>query len=95
MSWISENYEKAAIGGAAVVALALAALIFKNKDAVEEAAVLTPVKPDNDVTVVELPKIKAAQSSLAEEHVITHYDQDGRKVNLFTGVPLFAKTSCA
>lgn len=91
MSWIQDNYEKVAIGGAAVVALGFGAVIFKNKGAIDEATVLPSAKQNKDVGVPGLPAITAAKASLAEEHVITQYDKDGRKVNLFTGVSLFAK----
>lgn len=91
MSWISDNYEKAAIGGAAVVALALAAVIFKNKGAVEEASVLPSFEKNGDVAVLGLPIITETKTSLGNEHIITQPDDEGRKLNLFTGVPLFAK----
>ena len=41
MSWISDNYEKAAIGGAAVVALGCAAIVFSGKGAIDEAVELS------------------------------------------------------
>ncbi|BDS05927.1 hypothetical protein NT6N_09670 [Oceaniferula spumae] len=91
MSWISENYDKVALGGAAVVALAFGAVIFSNKGAIDEAVGVNPVTPNNDVTVPGFAAIEATQTSLSEEHIITQYDLDGRKVNLLTGVALFAK----
>ncbi|MBK1829394.1 hypothetical protein JIN77_01535 [Verrucomicrobiaceae bacterium R5-34] len=91
MSWISENYEKAAIGGAAVVALAFGAVILKNKGAIDEAIVLPSVTPNNDVSVPGSLAIEHAQRSLSEVHEIAVGDLDGRKVDLFTGVPLFSK----
>lgn len=91
MSWISENYEKVAVGGAAVVAIGLGAVIFKNKGAIDEATVLPAASENKDVGVPGLPAITAAKASLETEHAVTQYDKDGRKVNLLTGVPLFAK----
>lgn len=91
MSWISNNYEKAAIGGAAVVALAFAAIVVKNKGAIEEIAVLPTPKENNDTSVLGLLSIEGTRASLSDDHVITQYDLKGRKVNLLTGVALFAK----
>lgn len=91
MSWISDNYEKAAIGGAAVVALAFAAIIVKNKGAIEEVTAIPSATIDDDTGVPGLSAIESTSASLSADHVITHYDLDGRKVDLFTGVPLYAK----
>lgn len=91
MSWFSDNYEKVALGGAAVVALAFGAVAVGNKDAVEESFTLDPVKHIDDVTVPGLPKIEAVKASLTDKHDIPRPDVDGRKVDLMTGVPLFAK----
>ena len=91
MSWISDNYEKVAIGGAAVVAIAFASIIFKNKNLVEEIAVLPSVKPIDETDVAGLPGISAAKVSLANSHIITPPIEDGRELNLFTGVQLFTK----
>ena len=91
MSWFSDNYEKAALGGAAVVALAFGAFIFMNKDAVDESFTLDSVQHDNDVSVPGLPKIKDVEASLGAHHNWPPSDKDGRKVDLMTGVPLFAK----
>ena len=91
MSWISENYEKAAVGGAAIVALAFVGIIVKNKDAIDEATVIAPVKEKKDLSVAGMPAVIATKASLAKAHIITPPDVDGRKVDLMTGVPLFAK----
>jgi len=92
MSWISDNYEKAAIGGAAVIALAFGASIISNKGAVEEAFVRDSVKRNDDVSVPSLPKIKEVEVSLGKVHIHGKpKTKAGREVNLMIGVPLFAK----
>jgi len=91
MSWFSDNYEKVALGGAAVVALALGAVIYSNKDAVEESFTLDSVKPNNNVNVPGLAEMETVKVSLSKKHTIDQPDIDGRKVDLMTGVPLFAK----
>jgi len=92
MSWISDNYEKAAIGGAAVIALAFGASIISNKGAVEEGFGRDSVKRNDDVSVPGLPKIKDVEVSLGKVRVHPKpKTKAGREVNLMTGVPLFAK----
>lgn len=91
MSWLSDNYEKAALSGAAVVALALGAVVISNKDAVEESFNRESVTPDNDVSVPGFVKIAFVRDSLSQTHIIPRPNVDGREVELLTGVPLFAK----
>ena len=91
MSWISDNYEKAAIGGAAVVALGCAAIVFSGKGAIDEAVELTPVTPDNTVAVSGQPAMDFTKTSIAAKHGVIQPVIDERKVDLFTGVPLFAQ----
>lgn len=88
MSWFSENYEKACLGGAAVVAVGLGYLIFKGGD---NAFTTDTVKANNDVSVPGLDLMNRTKKSLAEPHEVHQADVDGRKVNLFTGVALFSK----
>ena len=86
MSWLNENYEKASLGGAVIVALGLGYVVLKGGD---DPYALDPVKPNTDVSVPGLVEIEAIKKSFAEEHVIHHQDMDGRKVDLFTGIALF------
>lgn len=88
MSWLNENYEKALLGGAAVVALGLGYVVFTGN---EDPYTINPVKSNTDVSVPGLPKIEATQKSFEKIHVINEQDIDGRKVDLFTGVALFVK----
>ena len=92
MSWISDNYEKAALGGALIVALAFGASIYSNKDAVEDSFNRDSPKHDNNNSVPGLVKILEVKRSLSEDrHWNAHKAGNGREVNLMTGVPLFAK----
>ena len=91
MSWISDNYEKAAIGGAAIVALGCVAIVFSGKGAIDEAVELTSVTPDNAVAVLGQPAMDFTKTSLTSSRVVTPRNIDGREVDLFTGVPLFAQ----
>ncbi|NWK56269.1 hypothetical protein HW115_11660 [Verrucomicrobiaceae bacterium N1E253] len=92
MSWLSENYEKASLGGAVVVALACGAVVFSNKDAVDEAFAIPTVKRNTDVSVPGLEEIEDVRDSLDDTHVAEPpTTPSGRSVNLMTGVSLFAR----
>ncbi len=91
MSWFSDNYEKAAIGGSLVIALALGYGIYRNMDAVENAFKRDSVRRNDDVSVPGLSKILAVKESLQTKWEIPDKDVDGRKVHLMTGVHLYAK----
>ncbi len=91
MSWLSENYEKAALGGAVVVALALGAVALNNKTGLSEAFTLGSHKKNKETGVPGLSDMQGVKKSLETQHSISQADVDGRKVDLFTGVSLFAK----
>jgi len=91
MSWISDNYEKAVLGGAAVAVLVFGVVAVSNKSAVEEAFTRDSFKHNNNVAVPGFSKIEAIKNSLSANHAIVISDVDGRKVDLMTGVPLYAK----
>ena len=92
MSWFSDNYEKAALGGAAVVAIAFGFIIVSNNGETAEASNRETVNADNDVTVPGLEGIRDAQESLKTVRVWTKpKDPAGREVDLMTGVQLFVK----
>jgi len=91
MSWLSDNYEKAALGGAVIVTLALGAVVFKNKGELAEAFSLDTPKKNLETGVSSLSEMGGAYKSLGEVHEIRQPDVDGRKVDLFTGVHLFSK----
>jgi len=91
MSWISDNYEKAALGGSLVVAIALGAVIFKNMSSVEESFNRDSVQRNDDVSVPGLDPINQVKDSLTTVQIFKQPEENGRKVDLMTGVPLFAK----
>lgn len=93
-SWLSNNYEKAAVGGAAVAAIGLAALGWLKVGGVQEDfSTLTKGEGKNDPAVAEAPLVAKAASSLARKLAWPQGDADGRAVDLFTGVPLFIASS--
>lgn len=90
MSWISENYEKAALGGAAVVALGLGIFGWQNLTSVEEdfGSEAKGVGP-NDPSVKSADQVSTAYSHFDIKREWVQGEDDGRPVDLFTGVPLF------
>ena len=92
MSWISENYEKAAIGVGAVALIGLAYVGLQKAGSVEgdfsgSAAGLTPTKGDPSVAGAD--KVAYAKLSLLRKRELLKGDDKGRAVDWFTGVPLF------
>jgi len=94
MSWISKNYEKAALGGAAVVALGLAWLGWSKMGAVDEDFGLGLRGTGNHATAVKNAELipKARQSMRIDRTWQPESDGD-RLVDLFTGIPLFVASS--
>mgnify|MGYP003575496989 CR=1 FL=1 len=91
MSWFSKNYEKAALGGAAVVALGLAYLGWSKLNGVDtDFATSLKDSGNNNPAVADKDRVSEALSSLGSPRV---WDQgetaNSRPVNLFTGIPLF------
>lgn len=90
MSWFEKNYEKAAIGGAVVATLGLAAFGWFKVNGVPEDF-NRAVKGDGTGT----PEVKSADlvtkavSSSARDLSWVQAEVDGRQVDLFTGIPLF------
>ena len=90
MSWISKNYEKAALGGAAVLALGLAFLGWNKYSGVHDDFGPGPGsggKHDTGVAGAEL--VPQAQQSLKLDHAWHTGIDDERPVDLFTGIALF------
>ena len=94
MSWLSQNYEKAAIGGAAVVALGLAAFGWMKVGSVEENFnVNLSGRGNNDPSVKDADLVPKAMASRAADRSQTQADDEGRMVDFFTGIPLFVASS--
>lgn len=91
MSWISENYEKAALGGAAVIAVGLVAVIWNNHSEAADAYTYTLPSQQKDASVAGLAHIVDTQASFGSVHEIVKPSDNGRPVDLFTSVPIFVK----
>jgi hypothetical protein len=94
MSWFSKNYEKAALGGAAVVALGLAYLGWSKFSGVEEDFG-TVLKGDgkSNPAVVGADLIPKALQSMKIDRTPNQALDGERPVDLFTSIKLFIKNS--
>lgn len=96
MSWISQNYEKAAIGGGLVVAAGLAFLGWSKVNGVDQDFPSTNGGANNsNVSVQGAEQIPEALTSLARKREWSQGESDSRPVDLFTGIPLFVKRDAA
>jgi hypothetical protein len=94
MSWIEKNYEKAALGGAVVVALGLAYFGWSKLASVEEDFQTSLKGTGNNVTAVkDADLINKALASLKLDHSWTPAMDGAYPVELFTGIPLFVSSS--
>ncbi len=92
MSWISKNYEKAAVGTAVLLAAGLAYAGWSKLSSVELDFGSTPVgsKPEqSDPGVKSAGSVAKAKSSFQLKREWTKAKDEGRPVDLFTGVALF------
>ncbi len=92
MSWISENYEKAAIGVGAVAAIGLAYFGWQKTGGVDGdfgAVASGPKASQSDPSVKGEDRVPIAIASFNLERELIKAEDDGRPVDLFTGVPLF------
>ncbi|HSP43374.1 MAG TPA: Amuc_1099 family pilus-like system protein [Luteolibacter sp.] len=94
MSWLSKNYEKAALGGAAVLALGLGYLGWSKLSAVDEdfGAGLRG-SGNNQTAVPAADQIPKALQSLKLDRTWTQSRDGDRPVDLFTGISLFVASS--
>lgn len=94
MSWFSENYEKAALGGAVAVALGLAYVGWSKFGSVEEDFAKSASGPGNNNTAVRnADLIPQGMASLKRPRVWVQGLDGERPVDLFTGIPLFVASS--
>jgi hypothetical protein len=90
MSWISENYEKASLGGAVLIAVGLGFFGWQSLTSVEDEFSDNPRGSGNDNPAIENgDRVAIAISSFEIERDWTKGDYKGRPVDLFTGIPLF------
>lgn len=91
MSWIKENYEKAAIGGAAIIALGIgAAVLLGGGEETGKAA--NAGAPSEDVSVAAAARLgQALETRKGEIKVDEIVDAGGRSLGIFVGQRLFAQ----
>lgn len=94
MSWLSKNYEKAALGGAVVVALGLAYLGWAKLSGVETDFPPNTAEPGaGNTAVIGADAIPKAKQSMKLDRTWTQAMDGEWSVDLFTGIPLFIKRS--
>ncbi len=92
MSWISQNYEKASVGVAVIAAAGLAFMGWQKVSSVEENFGSQPSGPkatQNDPSVKDADLVSTAIASFQLTRQWAKGEDNGRAVDLFTGVPLF------
>lgn len=88
MSWISENYEKAALGGAAVIAIGLVVLGWSGNNAARENYELDLPAKNKDANVAGLPRILEVDNSFKSPHEVVRPTVNRHEVGLFTSIPI-------
>ena len=90
MSWFSQNYEKAALGAGAVVAAGLVFAGLQKLNSVEDEFSGVPKgNGSNDPAVKNGDLVSTAKASFHLGREWVKGDDEGRPVDLFTGVALF------
>lgn len=90
MSWLEKNYEKAAIGGAAIVALGLAYLGWSKIGAVEaDFSSSTNGSGPSDPAIPGAARVPGAIASMALDRAVKQGLDGDRAVDTFTGIPLY------
>ena len=95
MSWFAKNYEKAALGGAVVVALGLGYLGWSKFGAVQEdfGSGLSGPRNNNETAVKGAELIPMAIQSMGLNRTWEQARDGDRPVDLFTGISLFVASS--
>jgi hypothetical protein len=94
MSWLSNHYEKVALGSAVAVALGLAYLGWSKLNSVEEDFATSLKGVGNNKTAVEgADLIPRARQSLTLDRTWAQAADGDRAVDLFTGIPLFISSN--
>jgi hypothetical protein len=89
MSWIQENYEKAALGGAVAILAGVAAMCFIGGDDVSAKAL--SFQRNDDASVAALSEATRVLEERSAPAQIREKIVDGREVDLFVGQPLYVK----
>ncbi|RYD40125.1 MAG: hypothetical protein EOP83_35735, partial [Verrucomicrobiaceae bacterium] len=91
MSKLPKNFEKILLGVGGVAALGFAAMGFMKSNAVAaDFAREVPTSGGKEIEVPEAPATSKAVSSLTSNRDIDKVEANGRPVDTFVGIPLFA-----
>ena len=94
MSWFSKNYEKAALAGTIVLALGLVYLGWaKFSDVGQDFGNSLKGSGPNNTAVAGADLIPKTLQSMTHDRTLTQALDGERPVDLFTGIPLFIKSS--
>lgn len=91
MSWLTVHYPKVLVSLAAIFLAYSIWCFFSYREKIEEDFALHLRSPRGKVEILGNKLLKETAVSLERERSIQQQVFDGRKVNLFTGIPLFAK----
>lgn len=87
MSWLSENYDKAAIGAAAVVVLTVGYSVFSGGNEVDAP---NPVIPNNTVEIEQRKTLAIAREKFSAEYGFEENQKNGNEVQSFVSFPLYS-----
>jgi hypothetical protein len=87
MSWLPKNYDKVALGAAAVVALAVGYSVFSGGN---EVPAPKPANPDNTVAIEEREILEQAEQRFSADYEIPTIESEGIEVHSFVSFPLYS-----
>ena len=87
MSWLSENYDKAALGLAAAVALGVGYSVFSGGEAVPEPK---EAEPNNTVALGQRGDLANAVKKYSEKYSFSSKPFNGNEVNSYASFPLYS-----
>ena len=87
MSWLSENYEKAALGVAAIAVVAVGYFVVSGGEKTSEPTV---VKPKNITDIPEMENLMKANKKLNSEYAFVSKKDKGNEITSFVAYPLFS-----
>ncbi len=94
MSWIQKNYEKAFLGGALIVAAGISFVGYSALSSVEaDFQSANKGAGNNDTAIESATTLKQVVADLGKAHELPQATVGSRSVDVFVGVPLFAKKS--
>lgn len=87
MSWLPKNYDKVALGVAAVVAITVGYSVFSGD---EEVPAPNSVTPDNTVEITQREILTLAQEKFSARYEIETVKSEGIEVQSFVSFPLYS-----